>query len=94
MATITCSTAGASIYYTTDGSFPWSGNPNATLYTAPFPIPPDDMLGTGGTDEVLGIGDGNILGMPGDPLTGVMIVRAVAYKSGLAASPLVEKIVT
>lgn len=34
--TLTCGTASASIYYTTDGSYPGSGNPAATLYTAPF----------------------------------------------------------
>jgi hypothetical protein len=35
--TLTCATAGASIYYTTDGSsYPSSANANATLYTVPF----------------------------------------------------------
>lgn len=34
--TLTCGSAGASIYYTTDGSYPSSANPAATLYTAPF----------------------------------------------------------
>lgn len=33
--TITCATIGAAIYYTTDGSFPGSGNSAATLYSAP-----------------------------------------------------------
>jgi len=33
---ITTGTAGAAIYYTTDGSFPWSGNSQASLYSAPF----------------------------------------------------------
>lgn len=32
--TVTCSTSGASIYYTTDLTNPWSGN--GTLYSAPF----------------------------------------------------------
>lgn len=36
--TLTCSTAGASIYYTTDLSHPWSGNATATLYSAPITI--------------------------------------------------------
>ena len=37
--TATCSTAGASIYFTTDGSYPGSGNSAATLYSAPFAEP-------------------------------------------------------
>lgn len=36
--TLTCATAGAAIYFTKDGSFPWSGNAQATLYTAPFSV--------------------------------------------------------
>jgi hypothetical protein len=31
--TLTCATVGASIYYTTDESFPGPSNPAATLYT-------------------------------------------------------------
>jgi hypothetical protein len=36
--TLTCATAGAAIYYTTDGSYPHAGNATATLYAAPFAI--------------------------------------------------------
>lgn len=36
--TLTSVTAGASIYYTLDGTFPRSGNTAATLYTAPISI--------------------------------------------------------
>lgn len=36
--TLTCATSGAAIYYTTDYSYPWSGNTNAHLYSAPFSI--------------------------------------------------------
>ena len=36
--TITCATAGASIYWTDDESYPWSGNDVATLYTAPIAL--------------------------------------------------------
>lgn len=36
--TLTCGTAGASIYYTTDGSYPSAVNPNAFLYSAPFVV--------------------------------------------------------
>jgi len=36
--TLACATAGAAIYYTTDLSYPWSGNEEATLYAAPFEI--------------------------------------------------------
>lgn len=34
--TMTCGTAGAQIWYTTDGSYPSSLNPTATLYAGPF----------------------------------------------------------
>lgn len=36
--TLTCATEGAAIYYTTDESYPWSGNDEATLYSAPFSV--------------------------------------------------------
>lgn len=36
--TLATVTAGASIYYTLDGSHPWSGNEAATLYAAPFDV--------------------------------------------------------
>jgi len=36
--TLACATAEASIYYTLDQSYPWSGNANATLYAAPFNV--------------------------------------------------------
>jgi len=36
--TITSATSGAAIYYTTDESYPWSGNTAATLYAAPFTV--------------------------------------------------------
>jgi len=36
--TLTCATSGAAIYRTLDGSYPWSGNAQATLYTAPFAV--------------------------------------------------------
>nr|WP_246438234.1 chitobiase/beta-hexosaminidase C-terminal domain-containing protein [Prosthecobacter vanneervenii] len=35
---LTCTTAGASIYYTLDGTFPGSGNAAASLYTAPISL--------------------------------------------------------
>lgn len=42
--TITCPTSGAAIYYTTDLSYPWSGNANATLYSGAFNITTACML--------------------------------------------------
>jgi hypothetical protein len=36
--TLSCTTSGAAIYYTTDESFPWSGNTTATLYAAPVTV--------------------------------------------------------
>lgn len=40
--TLTCATAGASIYYTTDGSYPEPEN--GTLYSAPFAMPDTGTL--------------------------------------------------
>ncbi len=37
--TITTATAGAQILVTTDGSWPWPGNPEASVYDTPFPAP-------------------------------------------------------
>lgn len=34
-----CDAAAAVIYYTLDGTYPWSGNSTATLYTAPITLP-------------------------------------------------------
>src|SRR5438105_4367250 len=42
-ATITIP-SGASVYYTTDGSFPIVSNTNATLYSAPFAVSVDTMI--------------------------------------------------
>lgn len=36
--TLTCGTAGATIRYTTDGSYPGSGNPAAVVYVSPFTL--------------------------------------------------------
>lgn len=36
--TLTCATSGAAIYYTLDGSHPWSGNTSAALYSTPFTL--------------------------------------------------------
>lgn len=36
--TLLCATSGASIYYTTDGSYPSSANPAATLYVTPVTL--------------------------------------------------------
>lgn len=38
LLTLTCSTVGAAIHYTTDGTYPGPENPTATLYTVPFAI--------------------------------------------------------
>ena len=42
--TLSCTTAGSSIYYTTDGTFPYSGNTGATLYAAPFAVASGDHV--------------------------------------------------
>lgn len=38
LVTLACATAGASIRYTTDGSYPSAQNANATVYAAPFNV--------------------------------------------------------
>jgi hypothetical protein len=42
--TLTCATSGAAIYYTLDGTYPWSGNEEAEEYTAPIEIPTAALL--------------------------------------------------
>jgi hypothetical protein len=42
--TLACGTSGAAIYYTTDGTFPYFGNANATLYGTPFATPATGTL--------------------------------------------------
>ncbi len=42
--TITCATADAQIYFTTDGSFPGVGNSAAQLYSAAFAVTAGDVL--------------------------------------------------
>ena len=42
--TIVCATDGASIYYTTDETYPWSGNAAAMLYSAPFIATAGDVV--------------------------------------------------
>ncbi|GAA5137397.1 hypothetical protein GCM10023213_14010 [Prosthecobacter algae] len=39
LVTITTATSGAKILVTTDGSWPWTGNPNASVYDTPFAAP-------------------------------------------------------
>jgi len=43
-ATLTCATAGAVIYYTTDGSYPGSANTTSIQYTAPITVNNGDTL--------------------------------------------------
>jgi hypothetical protein len=42
--TLTDTTGGAAVYYTTDGSFPGSGNAAATLYAGPFAVAPGTVV--------------------------------------------------
>lgn len=44
LVTLTCATAEADIYYTTDDSFPGSGNPAAQRYLEPFTVDNDTVL--------------------------------------------------
>lgn len=50
---ITCALVAAAIYYTTDGSYPGSGNAAATLYTAPFAATSGDVIRAGAEDDDL-----------------------------------------
>lgn len=40
---ITSTTVGATIFYTTDDSYPWSGNPKALIYADPQPVPVEGL---------------------------------------------------
>ncbi len=46
LATITCSTAGAAIRYTLDGTPPSAGNSAALVYSVPFAVVPGDVIQT------------------------------------------------
>jgi hypothetical protein len=39
LVSIACATAGAALWYTVDGSYPWEGNETATEYAGPFDEP-------------------------------------------------------
>ena len=45
--TLTCATAGATIYYTTDGTYPGSANPTSIEYTTPFTVADGAVLRAG-----------------------------------------------
>lgn len=51
LVTIACGTADASVYYTLDGSYPWPGNSQAVLYSAPFTIVGQVLVRAGGYRE-------------------------------------------
>ncbi len=87
VVTITCATPGASIYFTINGNFPRSGGPGSALYTDPF------TQGGGSGGNIVTEGGDQIVAEDGSPLVlegggsiSTVNVRAVAYKSGLAAS--------
>jgi hypothetical protein len=69
---ITCNTPDASIYYTTDGSFPWVGNPNASLFGITF------LITQTGQIIVTQNGDPLIVATPVQVSAGTY-VRAAAY---------------
>lgn len=45
--TLTCATDGATIRYTTDGSYPGAANPSALVYEEPIPVSPGDVIRAG-----------------------------------------------
>jgi hypothetical protein len=69
---ITCNTPDASIYYTTDGSFPWAGNPAATLFGVTY------LIAQTGQIIVTQNGDPLILASSVEVSAGTY-VRAAAY---------------
>lgn len=79
--------AGATIWYTTDGSYPWSGNPSAKVYGAQALT--DEAGGAPVTDE----SSGTILTDEGGPfpVTTPAQVLAVAYAPNQQASNLAAK---
>lgn len=78
--TITCPTAGAAIWYTTDGSYPSSLNPTATLYSGPIAV--SAALTVRAAAQLAGR-------QPGDPAQGVYtapIYGPLTIPQNLAAS--------
>ena len=49
LMTLSCTTSGAAIYYTTDGSYPGPGNAEADLYSEPFAVTSGTMVRTAAT---------------------------------------------
>jgi hypothetical protein len=68
--TLTCATPGATIYYTTDGSYPCPGNPAAKIFGAVVGTESGDGLGTEGGGEI---------GTESTPFALGACLRAVAF---------------
>lgn len=77
--TITCNTPSASIYYTTDGSFPWAGNASAILYGITY------LIAETGQIIVTQNGDPLVTALAGVVSSGTY-VRAAAYADGKQGS--------
>lgn len=72
-AVLTCATSGATIYYTTDGSYPGAENAEATEYTAPIEV-------TGRMTIRAGAVKADIL--PSDTMYVVVKLQAITTESG------------
>ena len=80
--TLTCATAGATIYYTTDGSYPGSANPTSIEYTTPFTVADGDVIRAGAvkTDFI-----------PSDTMLATVSIEAVVGLTTEAGESLVTE---
>lgn len=89
LATLSCDTPGAAIYYTIDGTFPFARNSRAVLYSAPFTIR-HGRLETEDGDAIV-TESGDQITTEDFSSTDPGFITVCAFKSGLAPSDVVER---